>query len=116
MVAVTVPMLRRATASGNRAALRQPCPLCESPMELRRAGEDGRSATWFWGCTRFPHCRGMISAPQPAPASAVVPAAKRPRNTRGGKRRLLPGLALALLLITLLWITLLGSVPALVAR
>lgn len=117
MVAVTVSALRRAVVTRGSAPALQPCPLCESPMELRRAGEDGRSGTWFWGCTRFPHCRGMISAPQPAPQPAgALPAPKRRRAPRRAKPRALRGLALTLLLITLLGIALLGSVPNLLGR
>ena len=114
MVAVTVSVARRVAASKRPPAVSLTCALCDSPMELRRAGEDGRSETWFWGCTRFPHCRGMISAPQPAPAAASAatgPARIRARRSAG--HRSLRWLALALLLITLLGIALLGSVPTL---
>ena len=95
----------------NRA---QPCPLCDAPMEQRPAGDAGQSGTWFWACTRFPHCRGMITAPLPAPRSALSgsPSASD-RTTRGQSSRVLPGLALALLVVTLLGIALLGSVPTL---
>lgn len=39
-----------------RKAVKNPrCPNCHSPMTERR----GRGQhPWFWGCTRFPHCRG----------------------------------------------------------
>lgn len=31
------------------------CPLCNGPMVRRTARADGRK---FWGCARFPECRG----------------------------------------------------------
>jgi len=33
------------------------CPECGAQMKLRRPGPN---ADWepFWGCNRFPHCRG----------------------------------------------------------
>jgi hypothetical protein len=36
------------------------CPVCASPM-IRRQGKSGRYAgAEFWGCTRYPKCRGMV--------------------------------------------------------
>jgi HNH endonuclease/Topoisomerase DNA binding C4 zinc finger len=37
-----------------------PCPLCQAPMQLRSAARRPP----FWGCTRFPDCRGTRSAAQ----------------------------------------------------
>lgn len=82
-------------------------------MELRRAGEDGRTGTWFWGCTRFPHCRGIVSAPQPAP---VVARPLRARKARPARPRALRRLAFTVLLITLFGIALIGSMPALLQK
>jgi len=88
-------------------------------MELRRAGDEGRSGTWFWGCTRFPHCRGMISAPQAAPPGAGIGRAPEPARSRAPRRDgqgALRGLALTLLLLTMLGIALLGTVPNLLVK
>jgi 5-methylcytosine-specific restriction endonuclease McrA len=37
-----------------------PCPLCQAPMQLR----SGARRPPFWGCSRFPDCRGTRSAAQ----------------------------------------------------
>lgn len=88
-------------------------------MTLRQAGGDPRSAPWFWGCSRFPHCRGMLSAPQPAPRPRQPEARPAPRPSAStpssATRWTLRLLALALLVITLAGIALIGSLPALVA-
>lgn len=34
------------------------CPLCQSPMILRRARRGERAGNEFWGCSTFPKCRG----------------------------------------------------------
>ncbi len=34
------------------------CPLCESSMEFMTAKMGAKTGTKFWGCTRFPECRG----------------------------------------------------------
>jgi restriction system protein len=35
------------------------CPKCGSPMVLRTARKGSRAGQQFWGCSRFPHCRGV---------------------------------------------------------
>jgi hypothetical protein len=35
------------------------CPQCGSPMVQRRARRGRRSGSTFWGCSRFPRCRGI---------------------------------------------------------
>jgi len=37
------------------------CPICHSPMKLRTARKGGRAGSQFWGCSRFPNCRGTRS-------------------------------------------------------
>ena len=37
-----------------KGSLPVPCPLCSSPLSQRAAGCGG----WFWGCPRWPECRG----------------------------------------------------------
>jgi hypothetical protein len=34
------------------------CPICGSAMRLRRAKRGKRSGKRFWGCSRYPACRG----------------------------------------------------------
>lgn len=35
-----------------------PCPICGSAMRLRTARRGRRSGSNFWGCTRYPTCKG----------------------------------------------------------
>ncbi|SMF03281.1 restriction endonuclease [Pseudogulbenkiania subflava] len=35
------------------------CPSCASPMVLRTAQKGERAGEKFWGCSRFPACRGI---------------------------------------------------------
>src|SRR4051794_10515209 len=37
------------------------CPDCDSPMELRTARRGKNAGESFWGCSRFPACRGARS-------------------------------------------------------
>lgn len=34
------------------------CPLCAQPMRLRLARKGAHAGSQFWGCSRFPDCRG----------------------------------------------------------
>lgn len=36
------------------------CPKCGSDMVLRTAKSGANQGEKFWGCSRFPHCRGML--------------------------------------------------------
>lgn len=38
------------------------CPLCGSPMTRRVSRQGSNPGTAFWGCTRFPNCRGTRNA------------------------------------------------------
>jgi restriction system protein len=35
------------------------CPICQSPMVLRRAQRGVNAGNEFWGCSKFPSCRGI---------------------------------------------------------
>ena len=48
------------------------CPLCRAPMELRYASRGRNAGNSFWGCTRFPQCRGS----QSVGVSSIAPAHK----------------------------------------
>jgi restriction system protein len=38
------------------------CPKCASSMVKRKARKGANAGNEFWGCSRFPQCRGIISA------------------------------------------------------
>ncbi|HYA19174.1 MAG TPA: restriction endonuclease [Burkholderiales bacterium] len=38
------------------------CPKCGSPMVMRAARQGPRSGSSFWGCSKFPNCRGTRPA------------------------------------------------------
>lgn len=52
------------TPAVNRpAAVPSPaCPQCAAPMELRTARRGANSGQQFWGCPRYPECRGTRDA------------------------------------------------------
>ena len=39
----------------------QLCPRCGDEMELRTAKKGANAGKQFWGCTRFPQCRGLVN-------------------------------------------------------
>ena len=51
-------------ASNSQSEIQNPqletpsCPVCQSPMKLRTAKKGGNAGAQFWGCSRFPNCRG----------------------------------------------------------
>jgi restriction system protein len=59
-----VRLLRDVQTSGKMAdaLLTEPttseCPLCGSPMVLRTARRGPNAGQGFWGCSRYPNCRG----------------------------------------------------------
>ena len=50
---------RRPTKASKSAAAPQ-CPSCGSPMSVRVARKGANAGKSFWGCPRFPDCRGML--------------------------------------------------------
>lgn len=38
------------------------CPVCQSPMKLRTSRKGARAGSQFWGCSRYPACRGTRNA------------------------------------------------------
>lgn len=38
------------------------CPVCKAPMQLRKASRGASAGQTFWGCSRFPACRGTRPA------------------------------------------------------
>jgi restriction system protein len=49
-------------AIGETANATPACPICRSPMQLRKASRGAGAAQAFWGCSRFPACRGTRPA------------------------------------------------------
>jgi hypothetical protein len=43
---------------GEAANATPACPICKAPMQLRKAGRGANAGQAFWGCSRFPACRG----------------------------------------------------------
>lgn len=39
------------------------CPMCESPMVQRTAKQGSNAGRRFWGCSRYPNCRGIRPIP-----------------------------------------------------
>ena len=37
------------------------CPKCGAPMVKRKATRGEKTGMEFWGCSRFPHCHGIIN-------------------------------------------------------
>lgn len=37
------------------------CPVCRSPMVMRTARRGKNAGNGFWGCSRFPRCKGTRS-------------------------------------------------------
>jgi len=45
------------------------CPQCGAPMKLRTAGRGPNAGKPFWGCSRYPNCRGTRSNDDQAPGA-----------------------------------------------
>ncbi len=39
------------------------CPICQGPMILRTARRGKNAGSQFWGCSRYPDCRGALDCP-----------------------------------------------------
>jgi restriction system protein len=58
-------MVAAVQQSGNMQAQKeasQACPQCGSEMVLRVAKKGPHTGKKFWGCSKFPECRGVASA------------------------------------------------------
>ena len=58
-------MIASVQQSGNMQAqpeVARTCPKCGSEMVLRVAKKGSHSGKEFWGCSKFPDCRGAVSA------------------------------------------------------
>ena len=57
-------MIASVQQSGNMQAqheVARACPKCGSEMVLRVAKKGPHSGKSFWGCSKFPDCRGVVS-------------------------------------------------------
>ena len=68
---------KRRGRSGSESGEGAPaCPLCGSPMRLRTARTGVNAGRQFWGCSKYPACRGAISVdaePHARSAENVAP-------------------------------------------
>ncbi len=46
----------------NDKQMRKSCPLCGHPMILRDSKKGNNVGQKFWGCSKYPQCRGTLSA------------------------------------------------------
>lgn len=52
----------RSTSTTGVQSLAPVCPTCGSPMALRTAKRGANSGREFWGCSRYPACKGVRQA------------------------------------------------------
>jgi hypothetical protein len=67
------------------------CPICTSAMKLRTARRGPDAGSKFWGCSRYPGCKGIRPAPQANSAAVAAHTVRKPQTRRVG---ILAGLAL----------------------
>lgn len=48
------------TASRSSGASVSACPQCGAPMKQRTARKGAKTGSSFWGCSRYPQCRGTL--------------------------------------------------------
>jgi len=53
--------LERPRAAETAKTTEVACPVCQSPMVRRTATRGINKGKEFWGCTKFPQCRGIMS-------------------------------------------------------
>lgn len=51
-----------ASASNGMSSAVPDCPVCNSPMVKRSAKRGVNAGNEFWGCSRYPSCKGTVSA------------------------------------------------------
>lgn len=57
----TVPKENQPIVADEKASEFPVCPKCGAPMVKRKATRGENSGMEFWGCSRFPHCHGIIN-------------------------------------------------------
>jgi len=58
------------------------CPVCGSPMTLRTARFGPNAGNEFWGCTRYPNCKGLVNLDGSIPDRSARRAATRDASNR----------------------------------
>lgn len=58
--------LRRSKGGGISSDNTHPCPKCKSPLAKRKGGSG-----YFWGCTRYPECNGIMGDVNGKPVAKV---------------------------------------------
>ncbi|MEV6416171.1 protein DpdE [Kribbella sp. NPDC051718] len=61
----------------------QDCPLCQAPMSMQIASRGRNVGKAFWGCSRFPHCRGSRNADGSAASAKRSPSKSGVSRTVG---------------------------------
>ena len=54
---------RRASSPVPVSQSKPACPICSQPMVLRTAKKGNRAGNQFWGCSKYPTCRGIQNLP-----------------------------------------------------
>ena len=57
------------------------CPLCAQPMVQRIARKGPRANQPFWGCSRYPDCKGTLAASPSEKSDQSAKSANRPKGT-----------------------------------
>lgn len=65
------------------------CPVCLAPMILHKARRGPQAGSLFWGCSRYPGCRGTREA---APGTQLPPTPRQLARERKGRRSLIVAL------------------------
>lgn len=56
------PTMKSNPAKATAAVVTPLCPKCEAPMVLRTSKKVSAAGNAFWGCSKFPGCRGVLKA------------------------------------------------------
>jgi YVTN family beta-propeller protein len=82
------------------------CPVCLSAMVLQKARRGARAGSLFWGCSRYPGCRGTLEAP---PGTRLPPTPRQLARQNRDRRKAIFALV-AVLLGTAVLMIMFGSI------